>query len=259
MTTNPEFIIVPSVNTPSYKMKIQLKQITSKLVFAIALGCLSQTVKAEPFHWNSFELKVKFSNVKSLVDLLEETFSSADMPFKITLTETVFSDRDSTHGLTVSSSDIDALSSLMSDENKEDKDMFMARLHELVEVKSRFAGVRLGGVNPPTQTAEKKSKGDIFAMWEMDVSDMEKYGAAWKELVSKTESVRENNIVGLGMYTFGRGKANAYVIHSFKSHSDMSKTLSAYGENEDFQKYQKEVKPLYTDINNTVYKVIKQW
>ena len=99
----------------------------------------------------------------------------------------------------------------------------------------------------------------IFAMWEMDVSDMEKYGAAWKELVSKTESVRENNIVGLGMYTFGRGKANAYVIHSFKSHSDMSKTLSAYGENEDFQKYQKEVKPLYTDINNTVYKVIKQW
>ena len=50
-------------------MKNQLK-ITSKLVFAIALGCLSQTVKAEPFHWNAFDLKVSSKNVGLLLELL---------------------------------------------------------------------------------------------------------------------------------------------------------------------------------------------
>ena len=78
-------------------MKIQLKQITSKLVFAIALGCLSQTVKAEPFHWNGFDLKVSPKNVGPLLELLDETFSIPDKPFKVTFSETIFSDLSLIH------------------------------------------------------------------------------------------------------------------------------------------------------------------
>jgi hypothetical protein len=109
-------------------MKNQFKKITSKLVFAVALGCLSQTVKAEPFHWNAFDLKLSPKNVGPLLALLDETFVDPDKPFKVTLSETIFSDDDITHSLTVSSADADAISALMSDEFKDGREQFMANL-----------------------------------------------------------------------------------------------------------------------------------
>ena len=63
-------------------------------MFAIALGCFSQTIKAEPFHWNAFDLKVSPKNVGALLELLDETFSDPDKPFKITFNEMIFSDDD---------------------------------------------------------------------------------------------------------------------------------------------------------------------
>ncbi|MDA7657949.1 hypothetical protein N8737_04540, partial [Verrucomicrobia bacterium] len=99
-------------------MRIQFNQITSSLLFAITLGCLSQTVKAEPFHWNAYDLKVPPKNIGPLLELLEGAFSEPDKPFKVTLSETVFSDNDVTHQLTVSSADVNAISALMSDQIK---------------------------------------------------------------------------------------------------------------------------------------------
>jgi hypothetical protein len=150
-------------------MKIQLKQITSKLLFAIALGCLSQTVKAEPFHWNAFDLKVSPKNIGPLLELLDETFSIPDKPFKVTFRETIFSDNNVTHGISISSADVDVISSLMSDEFKEGREQFMEKIYGLAEIKARLTGVRTYTTNIPEGGSDKKNTGSYFGMWEMEI------------------------------------------------------------------------------------------
>jgi hypothetical protein len=60
-------------------------------------------------------------NIGPLLELLEGAFSEPDKPFKVTLSETVFSDNDVTHQLTVSSADVNAISALMSNQREQGK------------------------------------------------------------------------------------------------------------------------------------------
>ncbi len=242
-------------------MKIQLKQITSKLVFAIALGCLSQTVKAEPFHWNAFDIKVSPKNVGPLLELLDETFSIPDKPFKVTLNETIFSDNDVTHNLLISSADVDSISSLMSDEFKEGREQFMEKFYELAEVKSKYTGVRTYTTNIPEKGSDAKKAGSYFGMWEMEIkaADAPKFVESFMKMVSTTKDVRSGHIAGMGLYQFGRGKSTHYIYHSFKSYSDLKKRLDAYMNNQGMGIYFTEIKDIATPAGNTVFKIIKQW
>jgi hypothetical protein len=242
-------------------MKIQLKQITSKLVFAIALGCLSQTVKAEPFHWNGFDLKVAPKNLKPLIELLDATFSDPDKPFKFTLTEFVFSDEDSTHRLILSSPDVEVISALMSDEYKDGREQFMGNLYQLAEVKSKFTGVRTHTTNIPDQGSDTKNAGNYIAMWEMEIraADAPKFIESFQNVIAATKDLRTNHILGMGMFQFGRGTATHYILHTFNSYSDLKKGLEAYGKKEALAVHFKNVKDIATPIRNQVGKVIKQW
>ena len=242
-------------------MKIQLKQITSKLVFAIALGCLSQTVKAEPFHWNGFDLKVSPKNVGPLLELLDETFSIPDKPFKVTLSETIFSDNDVTHGLVISSTDVDAISELMSDEFKDGREQFMANLYQLAEVKSKYTGVRTFTTNIPEKGSDTKNAGNYIAMWEMEIraANAPKFIESFQNVIAATKDLRTNHILGMGMFQFGRGTATHYILHTFNSYSDLKKGLEAYGKKEALAVHFKNVKDIATPIRNQVGKVIKQW
>jgi|TARA_B100001079_G_scaffold232987_1_gene213530 hypothetical protein len=242
-------------------MKIQLKQITSKLVFAIALGCLSQTVKAEPFHWNGFDLKVSPKNVGPLLELLNETFSFPDKPFKVTLSETIFSDNDVTHGLTVSSADVDAISALMSDEFKDGREQFMANLYLLAEVKSKYTGVRTFTTNIPEKGSDAKKAGSYFGHWEIEIkaADAPQFIESFKNVVSATKDLRTNHILGMGMFQFGRGKSTHYILHSFNSYSDLKKGLEAYSQKEAMAVHFKTIKEIATPVGSQVFKIVKQW
>ena len=113
-------------------MKKNPKQLRNTLLFSMAVFCFSHTAKSEPFYWNAFDLKVKSQNVTPLLELLDETFTFSDKPFKVTLAEYVFSNDDRTHGLDLSSSNIDALSSVMdSDDIKTERDQFKKRFYDI--------------------------------------------------------------------------------------------------------------------------------
>ena len=242
-------------------MIIQLKQITSKLVFAIALGCLSHTAKAEPFHWNSFSLKVAPKNADLLLELLDETFSIQDKQFKVTLNETIFSDDDVTHGLTVSSNDVDALGELWSDEYKEPREQFMRKLQALAEIKAKFTGVRTYTTNIPEGGSDKKNTGSYFGIWEMEIkaADGPKFVESFMKMDSATKNVRSGHIAGMGMFQFGKGKATHYILHSFNSYADLKKRLDAYMNNQDMGIYFSEIRDIATPTNNRVFKIMKQW
>ena len=242
-------------------MKIQLKQITNKLLFAIALGCFSQTIKAEPFHWNAFDLKVSPKNVGALLELLDETFSDPDKPFKITFNEMIFSDDDVTHGLILSSTNVDAISSLMSDEFKDGREQFMVNLHQLAEVKSKYTGVRTFTTNIPEKGSDTKNAGNYFGHWEIEIkaADAPKFIESFKNLVSATEDLRTNHVLGMGMFQFGKGKSTHYILHSFNSYSDLKKGLEAYSQKEAMADHFKNIKDIVTPAGNRVTKVIKQW
>ena len=242
-------------------MKIQLKQITSKLVFAIALGCFSQTVKAEPFHWNVFDLKVSPKNVRTLLELLDETFSTPDKPFKVTFNEMIFSDDDVTHGLVISSTDVDAISALMSDEFKEDREQFMEKFYQLAEVKSKYTGVRTFTTNIPERGSDTKNAGSYFGHWELEIkaADAPQFIESFKNVVSATKDLRANHILGMGMFQFGKGKSTHYILHSFNSYSDLKKRLEAYSKKEAMAAHFKTIKDIATPAGSQVFKIIKQW
>ena len=226
----------------------------------MAVFCFSHTAKSEPFYWNAFDLKVKSQKVTPLLELLDETFTFSDKPFKVTLAEYVFSNDDRTHGLDLSSSNIDALSSVMdTDDIKTERDQFKKKFYDLVEIKSKYSGIRLITTNPPVEGVDKKKQNDYFAIWEMEVTEPKKYATAFTEMLSKTKNLRKQHTAGLGGYLFGRGKKTHYVLHSFSSYADLVKSLSAYEENTDFQQFMKLAKPLYTGVDNAVFKIVKQW
>ena len=242
-------------------MKIQLKQIMSNLVFAIALGCLSQTAKAEPFHWNGFDLKVSPKNVGPLLELLDETFSALDKPFKVTFNEYIFTDKDITHGLIISSTDVDAISALMSDEFKEGREQFMEKFYQLAEVKSKYTGVRTFTTNIPERGSDTKNAGSYFGHWEIEIksADAPRFIESFKNVVSATKDLRTNHILGMGMFQFGRGKSTHYILHSFNSYSDLKKGLEAYSQKEATAVHFKTIKDIATPAGSQVFKIIKQW
>ncbi|MDA7500340.1 hypothetical protein OAE01_01840 [Akkermansiaceae bacterium] len=242
-------------------MKNLFKKITSKLVFAIALGCLSQTVKAEPFHWNGFDLKLSPKNVGPLLALLDETFADPDKQFKVTLSETIFSDDDVTHNLTVSSADVEAISALMSDEFKDGREQFMANLYQLAEVKSKYTGVRTFTTNIPKKGSDAKKAGSYFGHWEIEIkaADAPQFIESFKNVVSATKDLRTNHILGMGMFQFGKGKSTHYILHSFNSYSDLKKGLEAYSQKEAMAVHFKTIKEIATPAGSQVTKIIKQW
>ena len=242
-------------------MKNQLKKITSKLVFAIALGCLSQTVKAESFHWNAIDLKLSPKNVGPLLALLDETFVDQNKPFKVTLSETIFSDDDITHGLTISSADANTISALMSDEFKDGREQFMANLYELAEVKSKYTGVRTFTTNIPKKGSDAKKAGSYFGHWEIEIkaADVPQFIESFKNMVSATEDLRTNHILGMGSFQFGKGKSTHYILHSFNSYSDLKKGLEAYGQKEAMAVHFKTTKEIAIRVGSQVTKIIKQW
>ena len=242
-------------------MKIQIKKIISKSLFALVLVCMSQNVKSEPFHWNAFELKVSPEEVTKLYELLDETFSIDDKPFKITLNEIIFSDRDTTHNLVISSSDVDAISSIMSDEYKAERESFLAKLHELAEVKSKFTGVRTFTTNIPESGSDTKAANSYIAIWEMEIkpADASKFVKSFMKIVPKTEDIRTNHILGMGTYQFGRGKATHYVLHTFTSYSDLKNSLDAYMQKGVMAEHFNQIKDISTPAGNSVTKIIKQW
>ncbi|MDP6893472.1 MAG: hypothetical protein QF731_09860 [Verrucomicrobiota bacterium] len=242
-------------------MKIQIKKIIHKSVFALALGCLSQNVISEPFHWNSYELKVSPKNVAPLFQLLDETFSIDDKPFKVTLSETIFTDRETTHNLVVSSADVDAISSIMSDEYKAERESFMVRLHQLAEVQSKVTGVRNYTTNIPEDGSDTKKENSFIAFWDMEIkaADAPKFVESFMKIVPKTKDIRTNHILGMGTYQFGRGKTTHYVLHTFESYSDLKNSLDSYMKKGAMAEYFNEIKDISTPAGNTVSKVVKQW
>jgi hypothetical protein len=242
-------------------MKIQLKQVTIKLIFAIALSCLSQTIMAEPFHWNAFDLKVAPKNVGTLLELLDKTFSDSDKPFKVTFNEMIFTDDDVTHGLILSSTDVDAISSLMSDEFKDGRKQFMANLYQLAEVKSKYTGVRTFTTNIPEKGSDTKNAGSYFGHWEIEIkaADAPQFIESFKKVASATKDLRTNHVLGMGMFQFGKGKSTHYILHSFNSYSDLKKGLEKYSQKEAMAAHFKTIKDIATPAGNRVTKVIKQW
>ena len=238
-----------------------MKNIICKSVFALALGCLSQTAICESFHWNAYELKVLPKNVAPLFELLDETFSIENKPFKVTLNETIFTDRDTTHNLTISSSDVDAISSIMSNEYKEERDSFMSELQELAEIKSKFTGVRSFTTNIPNNGSDTKLANSYIAIWELQIkpADAPKFVESFMKIVPKTKDIRSNHILGMGSFQFGRGTSTHYVLHTFESYADLKKSLDSYMEKGAMAKHFSEIKDISNDTGNFVNKVIKQW
>ncbi|MDA7511019.1 hypothetical protein N8766_01795 [bacterium] len=242
-------------------MRIQFNQITSSLLFAITLGCLSQTVKAEPFHWNAYDLKVPPKNIGPLLELLEGAFSEPDKPFKVTLSETVFSDNDVTHQLTVSSADVNAISALMSDQIKESREKFMSALYQLAEIESSYTGVRAYTSNIPEKGSDAKKSGSYFGHWEIQIrpADAPEFIESFKNVVAATKDLRSNHILGMGTFQFGKGTATHYILHSFNSYADLKNGLEAYSQKEAMAVHFKTIKDIATPVGNHVSKIIKQW
>ena len=238
-------------------MKIQLKQTTSKIVF----GCLSLTLNAEPFHWNAFDLKVSPKNGRLLLELLDETFADPDKPFKVILSEAIFSDNDVTHGLTVSSADVDVIRALMSDEFKVGREQFMANLYQLSEVKSKYTGVRSFTTNIPEKGSDAKKGASYFGHLKMEIkaADAPQFIESFKKVVSATKDLRTNHILGMGMFQVGKGKSTHYIFHSFNSYSDLKKGLEAYSRKEAMAVHFKTIKEIVTRVGSQVFKIIKQW
>ena len=63
---------------------------------------LSITTNAEEFYWSTYDLKVKRQDQQELYELLDQTFSSANLPVGVTLTEVLFTNEDVTHVLVFS-------------------------------------------------------------------------------------------------------------------------------------------------------------
>ena len=242
-------------------MKIKLKKISSLLTLTLAFCGLIQQANAEKFDWIVFELKVKPKNAEGLVELLDSVFSDPNKPFKITLSESVFSDSDSTHRLAISSSEVESISEIMSDVFKNEREKFMISLHELAEVKSKSTGTRIMTTNIPEQGSDTKNSGNFNAMWEMQIkpSDAPKFLESYKTVVSATKDLRDKHVLGMGMFQFGRGKATHYVIHTFNSYSDLKKGLEAYGNHEAVAAHARNIKDIANPMGNNVVKVIKQW
>ena len=161
---------------------------------------LSITTNAEEFYWSTYDLKVKRQDQQELYGLLDQTFSSANLPVGVTLTEVLFTNEDVTHVLVFSSTDLTALSSLYTNDNSEQKNQFLLALSKLVEVKASVTGKRMLTSNTKIHEVTVKRENDLFADWQLAVSEPQQFIDDFKKVIDKTEDLRSENqnIAGLG-------------------------------------------------------------
>ena len=219
------------------------------------------TSNAEEFYWSTYDLKVKRQDQQELYELLDQTFSSANLPVGVTLTEVLFTNEDVTHVLVFSSTNLTALSSLYTNDNSEQKNQFLLALSKLVEVKASVTGKRMLTSNTKIHEVTVKRENDLFADWQLAVSEPQQFIDAFKNVIDKTEDLRNENqnIAGLGSIIVGNPKVTHYVNHTFRSYEDMIKTMESYEANKDHRDFIKTVQPLREIISKRVARIVKQW
>lgn len=229
------------------------------MVFSVFFLCIA--TNAEEFYWSTYDLKVKRQDQQELYELLDQTFSSANLPVGVTLTEVLFTNEDVTHVLVFSSTNLAALSSLYTNDNLEQKNQFLLSLSKLVEVKARVTGKRILTSNTKIHEVTVKRENDLFADWQLAVSEPQQFMDAFKKIIDKTEDLRRENqnIAGMGSIIFGNPKVTHYVNHTFRSYEDMIKTMESYEANKDHRDFIKTIQPLREIIAKRVSRILKQW